>query len=231
MRAAVAALHAREHHIVARLQREVNVRHDAFFLRQQGKQRIVDAVRVERREAEAFDRQRQQGLDIPCAHRLHRNADRGERGRHILPLRKPVDAHHGDIRRNAQFGLLQRGDRPCRQNIPRRDNRSELKPVLDHLSDALMGRLGRPILDVDNQGGIIDRAQSIAPPLKPAGDGATARTIEEQDPLMAQIHQIARRQRRRRPSPPPGGPSAKPADQSCPRPARSACRRRSRRRR
>ena len=53
--AAVAALHALEHHVVARLKREVDMRLKAQLLGEQGEQAIVDLDAVERGKAEALE--------------------------------------------------------------------------------------------------------------------------------------------------------------------------------
>src|SRR3546814_6183178 len=51
--AAVAPLHPLEDHVVARLQREVQVRHDSFMLGDEREHAIVDLDRIEGGEAEA----------------------------------------------------------------------------------------------------------------------------------------------------------------------------------
>jgi len=108
--AAVAPLHPPQHHVVARLERQVDMRHHARLLRQQREQRGVDAVGVERREAEA----------VEAGEGEQRFGQRGEAGAAVVAIAGEIDAGEHDLALAAVERGARGGDdgfdarRPCR---------------------------------------------------------------------------------------------------------------------
>nr|WP_236638067.1 helix-turn-helix transcriptional regulator [Mangrovicoccus ximenensis] len=132
----------------------------------------------------------------------HRDGDRAELGVEEIALRQPVHAHHRDLPRHRHAHFAQRHQRADRQAVPGREDRGEIGAAGgDMAAQCLYRRFRRPVGGIKHQIAPAlaqHRQHLVAPAIHPPRDCAPPRPRQEQDALMAEAAQVARRQRRRR---------------------------------